>query len=63
MSVSVNGKAVPKSNYEKTEKKLSISNLPKGSFDLEITVDLKPQVSADSMHASDHHRVLNPQTC
>ena len=27
------------SDYERTEKKLSISNLPKGSFDLEITVD------------------------
>ena len=45
VSVSVNGSAVPKSDYEQTDKKLSISNLPKGAFDLEITVDIKPQVS------------------
>ena len=35
------------SDYERTDKKLSISNLPKGAFDLEITVDIKPQVTAD----------------
>ena len=48
VSVSVNGSALADSDYERTHKKLSISNLPKGSFDLEITVDIKPQVRASS---------------
>ena len=46
VSVSVNGSALADKDYERTDKKLSISNLPKGSFDLEITVDIKPQVCA-----------------
>ncbi len=46
VSVSVNGSALADKDYERTDKKLSISNLPKGAFDLEITVDIKPQVSA-----------------
>ncbi len=48
VSVSVNGSALADKDYERTDKKLSISNLPKGSFDLEITVGIKPQVSASS---------------
>ncbi len=48
VSVSVNGNAIAKGDYEQTDKKLRISNLPQGSFDLEITVDIKPQVSAKS---------------
>ena len=44
--MSVNGSALADKDYERTDKKLSISNLPKGAFDLEITVDIKPQVSA-----------------
>ena len=45
VSVSVNGKAVPEADYERTDKKLTISNLPQGKFDLEIVVDIKPQVT------------------
>ena len=47
VSVSVNGKAVPEADYERTDKKLTISNLPKGKFDLEIVVDIKPQVTGN----------------
>ena len=53
MSVSVNGKAVPETDYERTDKKLVISNLPQGKFDLEIVVTIKPQVTQASalMHS------------
>lgn len=57
MSVSVNGKALPESDYERTDKHLSISNLPQGAFDLEIEVDIKPQVNKESpskMHTQEH---------
>ncbi|CAK0786230.1 hypothetical protein CVIRNUC_009443 [Coccomyxa viridis] len=43
ISVSVNGKAVSEADYERTDKKLTINNLPQGKFDLEIVVDIKPQ--------------------
>ena len=52
MSVSVNGKAVPEADYERTDKKLTISNLPQGKFDLEIVVDIKPQVNRANFAAS-----------
>ena len=32
VSVSVNGKAVPEADYERTDKKLTISNLPRGNL-------------------------------
>ena len=49
ISVSVNGKAVSEADYERTDKKLTINNLPQGKFDLEIVVDIKPQVKVQSL--------------
>lgn len=50
MSVKVDGAAVSETNYQVTEKKLVIRNLPKGSFVLEIETGIKPQVRNTSLY-------------
>lgn len=44
VSVKINGQDVGENNYQLTEKKLSLSNLPEGDFELEIETEIKPQV-------------------
>lgn len=44
MSVKVGGKALDPSEYTVSEKKLTLSSPPSGDFELEIDVDIKPQV-------------------
>ncbi len=44
-SVKVGGKALSEADYERTDKKLVIKNLPEGSFELEIETVIKPQAS------------------
>ena len=43
ISIAVNGAVVPPSNYDLTEKTLTIKGLPSGSFELDITTAIKPQ--------------------
>ncbi len=45
VAVKVAGKELQPSEYEITEKKLTLSKLPKGEFEVEIEVDIKPQAS------------------
>ena len=42
-SVSINGKALNESDYERVPDKLTIKSLPEGEFDLEIVTTIKPQ--------------------
>jgi len=44
VSVKVGGKALGADDYERSDKKLVLKNLPEGSFELEIETDIKPQV-------------------
>ena len=44
MAVKVAGEARGTDSYELTEKKLTLSGLPKGAFELEIETEIKPQV-------------------
>ena len=44
MAVKVAGEARTADSYELTEKKLTLSGLPKGAFELEIETEIKPQV-------------------
>ena len=43
-SIKLGGKQLAPEQYERTDKKLIIKNLPSGSFEAEIEVHLKPQV-------------------
>ena len=43
-SVSLGGKQLAARQYERTDRKLIVRDLPPGSFDLEVEVHLKPQV-------------------
>lgn len=45
VTVKVAGKELQSSEYELTDKKLTLSSLPAGEFEVEIEVDIKPQVS------------------
>lgn len=44
VAVKVAGEARTADSYEMTEKKLTLSGLPKGAFELEIETEIKPQV-------------------
>ena len=44
MAVKVAGEARTADSYELTEKKLTLSGLPKGAFELDIETEIKPQV-------------------
>lgn len=46
MAVKVAGEARTADSYELTEKKLTLSGLPKGAFELEIETEIKPQVGS-----------------
>lgn len=41
-SVSINGKALNDSDYERVPDKLTIKSLPDGEFDLEVVTTIKP---------------------
>ena len=43
VGVKVAGKALQPSDYDLTDKLLTLSKLPQGEFELEIDVDIKPQ--------------------
>jgi aminopeptidase N len=43
VSIKVNGAEVAASNYERTEKTLTVNGLPSGEFELAITTTIKPQ--------------------
>ena len=43
VSIAVDGAVVPASNYDLTEKTLTINGLPSGAFELAITTAIKPQ--------------------
>ncbi len=45
VAVKVAGKELQSSEYELTDKKLTLSKLPAGEFEVEIEVDIKPQAS------------------
>ena len=44
VSVKVAGKQLSDSEFKLTDKKLTVSSLPSGSFEVEIETDIKPQV-------------------
>lgn len=46
LTVKVAGKELQPSEYDLTEKLLTLSKLPKGEFEVEIKVDIKPQASS-----------------
>lgn len=45
VAIKAGGEPVPESNYVRSDKGLTISGLPSGSFELEIHVHIKPQVT------------------
>lgn len=51
--IKVAGKEIRSSDYDLTEKKLTLLNLPRGEFDIEIEVNIKPQVSCPIMRCTE----------
>ena len=45
-SIKLAGKQLSAEQYERTDKKLIVRNLPSGSFEAEVEVDIKPQARA-----------------
>lgn len=57
-SVKINGQELSKDAYERTEQELTILKPPSGSFELEIEVDIKPQVCTWKFLLAQFHRNL-----
>jgi hypothetical protein len=53
VAVRVAGKQVSPEDVELSEKKLILSGLPAGQFEVEIDVDIKPQVSMSQLQLLD----------
>ena len=52
MSVKVAGEALAAERYEVTDKKLTLTGLPAGAFEMEIETEIKPQVQGQSAYCT-----------
>jgi hypothetical protein len=49
VGIKVAGKELSPADYTLTEKKLTLSGLPKGHFEVEVDVEIKPQASSPAI--------------